>query len=55
LDRIYLSPGLGLESARVIEEGPASLASDHLPVVAKITLAPAPEMAPGPVLTDAAT
>ena len=44
LDRIFLSGGVGLEAAEVVERGAASLASDHLPVLARVTL-PAPTAA----------
>ena len=47
LDRIYLSAGLRLRSASVLEQGLASLASDHLPVVAQVELVPAPESSGG--------
>ena len=41
LDRIALSPSLGLSDAGVAQEGPARRASDHLPVWADLSLAPA--------------
>jgi len=45
LDRIYLSEGIELAAARVIDQGVASLASDHLPVVARVRLSEAGEAA----------
>lgn len=38
LDRVYVSPGHALESARPVRHGPARLASDHLPLVADLRI-----------------
>lgn len=38
IDMIYVNDGFGLNSASVVREQPARLASDHLPVVADLTI-----------------
>lgn len=43
LDRIFLSEGVGLAAAAVLDGGKAAMASDHLPVLAQVTLPPPPE------------